>query len=89
MENFHKCSISIEFDTKLLKTENATIYADMSSVLSKYASLKKYSYPSPWNGELCEEKNRTVLCNLGLLCLCPIEVIPVIYHVQFGVRVEY
>ena len=89
VENFHKCSISIEFDTKLLKTENATIDADMSSVLSKYASLKKYSYPSPWNGELCEEKNRTVLCNLGLLCLCPIEVIPVIYHVQFGVRVEH
>ena len=89
MENFQKCSVSIEFNTKLLKTENATIYSDMSSVLTKYASLKKYPYPSPWNGEYCEEKNRTVLCNLGLLCLCPIEVVPVIYHVFFSGHIDY
>lgn len=59
--------------------------------MKKYTSLKKFNYISPWNEEECSEKSqvgfslcdyeKTVLCNLGLLCLCPIELIPVLYHV--------
>lgn len=59
--------------------------------MKKYVSLKKFDYISPWNEEECNEQSqvglslcnheKTVLCNLGLLCLCPIEVIPVLYHV--------
>ena len=43
--------------------------------------MKKEAYVSPWSEEECGEKNREVWCNLGLLCLCPIELIPVVYHV--------
>lgn len=83
VKEFRKCSITIEFNTQLLSTNNAVIYADANGVLAKYKTLKKCAYPSPWNGEKCKELNQTVLCNLGLLCLCPIEVIPVLFFVRF------
>ena len=83
VKEFRKCSITIEFNTQLLSTNNAVIYADANGVLAKYRTLKKCVYPSPWNGEKCKELNQTVLCNLGLLCLCPIEVIPVLFFVRF------
>lgn len=89
MKEFRKCSITIEFNTQLLSTNNTVIYADTNGVLAKYKTLKKCAYPSPWSGEKCKELNQTVLCNIGLLCLCPIEVIPVLFYVRFLGDVEH
>ena len=53
-------------------------------MVNRFRELKKEAYRSPWSEESCEEKNREVWCNLGLLGLCPIEVIPVLYYVCCG-----
>ena len=51
-------------------------------MVNRFRQMKKETRVSPWSEEECGEKNREVWCNLGLLCLCPIELIPVMYHVM-------
>ena len=80
VQPFERCSVSLEFEVKSLDMEGKVVLSDQQSVLKKYNTLKRFEYVSPWHGEGCKDQNKTVLCNLALLCFCPIEIIPVLYH---------
>ncbi|OAO12610.1 hypothetical protein AV274_5707 [Blastocystis sp. ATCC 50177/Nand II] len=79
-KGFRRCEARLAFGESAPKREGVVVYAEGSSVVNRFRQMKKEAYVSPWSEEECGEKNREVWCNLGLLCLCPIELIPVVYH---------